>query len=893
MQKRFKKVVALIAIALFVATGLTALMAAEPEAKSQAAVAAQFDPGLIISDRVFYDSGSMTATEIQTFLRSKASTGCAENTSGPKCLKDFKMDTPAVTGESGRCSSLPARADQSAAQIIYYVARACGINPKVLIVTLQKEQGLVQAGDPTQRMYDYALGMSCPDTPSGCSSSAAGFFWQLYKGAGQFQWYGDSRGSFTYLKVGSEITREYYPYPYHWPHIGANGRHETYVDSDGDKHYIYDFKVVRGGVAQLIDTRSYSFHVGDKKVRRCSTTTFALKSQATAALYYYTPYAPNEAALTNLYGEGNYCSAYGNRNFWRFFTDWFGNPVVGGFLLTSSTSDTYLVVDDKKYLFTDSSVVEAFGALGPVAKVSQVYLNGLADGGSIGRLIKNNSVNSPTYYFVDGSKRYTFTNVAQVQEFGFDPASAVRLTTSQLTALPGAGTMTEYISGTDGTKYLVEDGKKRQILDAASISSTPLPALSKVKIQAFSALPWGAPIARAGVVFETVETGKSMISDGTTIFEISPAVKADLPIANWFSATTGKMHEAAIAPVLSAMSLKPIFADPEGRQYVLTNAGKRPVQAGAVLIQDAPVLTQALIDRIPNGTSTLFPSITFAKASNSTNVYLIRGGKKRLLPTSAETNLFSGLIPNTRVETIRPSVMSMFTESGSVFEPGAVIKTSDTKETFFIDTLTRAVKIPSTSQAELLGLESPLSVPLRQLRSYNRSDSYNRLKIQCGAQIYLTVGGRLYPIGSSEASEFPTSPLLLGEQSCATLNRSTVSAGTYIRTLNASTYWQVQDGKRAKVPVETYKSRPVGTPAAVIVGPYFASKVKILGVHEVATSTSLASPEASSYYQVRAGDSFSTIAGRFGLTLNALKALNPQVADINRVLVGQLLRIRG
>jgi LysM repeat protein len=839
MQKRFKKVVALIAIALLVATGLTALMAAEPEAKSEAAVASQFDPGLIISDSVFYDFGTMTVSEIQRFLNAKASTRCVENILGPKCLKDFRMDTQAVTGESGRCASMPARADQTAAQIIYYVARACGINPRVLIVTLQKEQGLIQAWNPSQRMYDFALGMSCPDTPSGCSKADAGFFWQLYKGAGQLQWYGDPRGSFTYLRVGTDIKRDY-----------------------------------------------------QANKSSCGYRTFRLKSQATAALYYYTPYTPNQPALDNLYGEGDTCSAYGNRNFWRFYTDWFGSTIGGGFLLKSKTSGTYLTVENKKYLITDQAAIEAFSALGPVGEVSDSYLESFSDSGPVGRLIKNNST-TPTYYFVDGSKRYTFTNVAQVQEFGFDPASAVRLTSSQLTALPGAGTMTEYISGTDGTKYLVEDGKKRQILDVASISSTPLPALSKVKIQAFSALPWGAPIARAGVVFETVETGKSMISDGTTIFEISPAVKADLPIANWFSATTAKMHEAAIATVLSAASLKPIFADSAGRQYVLTNAGKRPVQAGAVLIQDAPVLSQALIDRIPNGTSTLFPSITFAKASNSTNVYLVRGGKKRLLPTSADRNLFSGLIPNTRVETIRPSVMSMFTESGTVFEPGAVIKTSDTKETFFIDTLTRAVKIPSTSQAALLGLESPLAVPLKQLRSYNRSDSYNRLKIQCGAQIYLTIGGRLYPIGSSEASEFPTSPLLLGEQSCATLNRSTVSVGTYIRTLNPSTYWQVQDGKRTKVPVETYKSRPVGTPAAVIVGPYFASKLKILGVPEVATSTSLASPEASSYYQVRAGDSFSTIAGRFGLTLSALKELNPQVADINRVSVGQLLKIRG
>ncbi len=49
-----------------------------------------------------------------------------------------------------------------------------------------------------------------------------------------------------------------------------------------------------------------------------------MRNQATAALYYYTPYPPNAAALANLCGTGDGCSAYGNRNFWVFYNTWFG-----------------------------------------------------------------------------------------------------------------------------------------------------------------------------------------------------------------------------------------------------------------------------------------------------------------------------------------------------------------------------------------------------------------------------------------------------------------------------------------------------------------------------------------------------------------------------------------
>lgn len=58
----------------------------------------------------------------------------------------------------------------------------------------------------------------------------------------------------------------------------------------------------------------------------CGGSNVFIETKATAALYTYTPYQPNQAALNNLYGTGDGCSAYGNRNFWRIFHDWFSSP---------------------------------------------------------------------------------------------------------------------------------------------------------------------------------------------------------------------------------------------------------------------------------------------------------------------------------------------------------------------------------------------------------------------------------------------------------------------------------------------------------------------------------------------------------------------------------------
>lgn len=46
-----------------------------------------------------------------------------------------------------------------------------------------------------------------------------------------------------------------------------------------------------------------------------------------------------------------------------------------------------------------------------------------------------------------------------------------------------------------------------------------------------------------------------------------------------------------------------------------------------------------------------------------------------------------------------------------------------------------------------------------------------------------------------------------------------------------------------------------------------------------------------SLYEIRAGDRLSTIAGRFGLTLDAVVAANPEITDPNSIRTGQLIRL--
>lgn len=233
---------------------------------SRAITGSDFTPGNIISDALFYDRNAMSAWEIQRFLDARIGS-CANG----KCLNVATIDFPAkpisISPDTGATKCEPVAGGViSVAELIYRVQVACNISARVILVTLQKEQGLVTNKSPSDRSLTYAMGMACPDTAP-CDSAFAGLGTQIYTGARQLNTY----------KVGRFGKQPGSNYIQYHPNSGCGG------------------------------------------------TTINITNYATAALYNYTPYQPNAASLANLGGAGDGCSSYGNRNFWAYYTNWFGS----------------------------------------------------------------------------------------------------------------------------------------------------------------------------------------------------------------------------------------------------------------------------------------------------------------------------------------------------------------------------------------------------------------------------------------------------------------------------------------------------------------------------------------------------------------------------------------
>ena len=257
------------ALILVVATLIGSILFSEPD-RADAFSGADFDPGYIISDAQFYATDVMSQGQIQAFL--EAQIGSCSNS---LCLNVLKVDTPTTTLEFGTCATYSGEAGEPAARIIYKVQQACAISAKVILATLQKEQGLVTSKAPTSGVLRKAMGQGCPDTAQ-CDSAFYGFFIQVLSGARQLAWYGNPQGSHTSIKVGQLNSVRYSP------------------------------------------------------TASCGSSNVQIRNRATASLYYYTPYQPNAAAMANLRGSGDACSSYGNRNFWVNYTTWFGPATSPG-----------------------------------------------------------------------------------------------------------------------------------------------------------------------------------------------------------------------------------------------------------------------------------------------------------------------------------------------------------------------------------------------------------------------------------------------------------------------------------------------------------------------------------------------------------------------------------
>lgn len=188
------------------------LLAAAPGGEFASAESLYFNQNQIITDEELQDWQSLTAMDIQNFLTQK----------------NGYLATWQTADEDGII--------KSAAQIIARTSAEYKINPKYLLVKLQKEQSLITDISPSQKQLDWATGYGICDS---CSmedpalQKHKGFATQVDSAAAIMRWYYDhlateawiKRPWITYVIDGSVVIPENYATAFlytYTPHIHGN-----------------------------------------------------------------------------------------------------------------------------------------------------------------------------------------------------------------------------------------------------------------------------------------------------------------------------------------------------------------------------------------------------------------------------------------------------------------------------------------------------------------------------------------------------------------------------------------------------------------------------------------------------------------------------------------------
>ena len=441
-KKSSRKAVAIFAAFLVIVGSVAGMLNVVRNSQPADATLAGFQAGNIISDYVMGNKGTMSVAQIQSFLNSKGQCNMAVGSgSSAGAVKDSATQAHytfysarlsknityyyhitngnfvCLSQETFGSDGLPATGGQTAAQIIYNVAQQYSINPQVLIVLLQKESSLITdawpnyaSSDETNYPAEYkvAAGYGCPDS-SVCSSQYYGLTNQLTNAANLFR---------TVLNGGWSTYPAY---------------QTKYIQYNPDPN--------------------------------CSGSNVYISNYATSALYRYTPYQPNAGALAAGTGTAT-CGAYGNRNFYNFFTDWFGDTRQGGLLIrTQDNGALYYTDGEYKYSIDSMNILSEFGwSDKDVSYVSQPYIDSLkfwSDDDT--RLSPMIVASDSVVYIVSNGTKYPISNMDLLRTL--NPTEKIlRVPDSLPNTIKTGSYMSDFIKGSDGVVYKIDNGKKKMIL---------------------------------------------------------------------------------------------------------------------------------------------------------------------------------------------------------------------------------------------------------------------------------------------------------------------------------------------------------------------------------------------------------------------------------------------
>ncbi|HAM27479.1 MAG TPA: hypothetical protein DCP11_12495, partial [Microbacteriaceae bacterium] len=696
-----------------------------------AATGSNFSPGNIISDAVFYNSNAMTSAQIQGFIDSKEV--CV---AGYTCLENFRQTTVSRAADA-KCDAYTGVQSQLASDIIYSVARACGLNPQVLLTLLEKEQGLVTSNSPSAARFNIATGYACPDTAP-CDAQYYGFYNQVYKAAWQYETYRLFPTSFSYRAGRSNNIL--------WNPNSACGASAVYIEN-----------------------------------------------QATAGLYIYTPYQPNAAALNNLYGIGDGCSSYGNRNFWRIFSDWFGNPQGGGwFAKTSSDSTIYLLTSNHKYPVPSGEILNAYWALGPYRTVSADYLSQFTTGIPLGQLVRDPTTGE--IFYSDLGVKHHVATCAQLVDYATSCSNYIDLTPTQILTLSTGADLTSFArSAATGAIYYVSAGKKSWIhsmSDVLRLNNGATPNFINLGPTALASIPDGPDYVAAGSLIKVADQQTVYLVDGLTRLVPVPSTSlaSDFTSDQILTVSPSTLGAFAIASgtLTSAVTCASATYVAGGGQLWQLTANSSGLPATALDTTTCAALQKS---------AQSVPGALFLRSPATGAIYLASGGKKNHLSTMTAVYDLNGGTSPTLVPMGEDSLNGI-ASGRELLGPTQLVKTAANSMVYMIDGLATKIPIDLFETASEFGINGYSVVADETLNEYTAAPANLSIVVTCGAAYFVAGGGQLWSL--SGGSSYGLTTTAIDPLTCASIRKSpqSISGALFLRSPSTGAVYLVANGKK-------------------------------------------------------------------------------------------------
>ncbi len=637
-----------------------ALTSIFPSTPAAAVSGSDWRAGRIIDDSIFFNENSMSVSQIQNFLNAKVPT-CdnwgtqsyagttrreyseARGIKFPlRCLKEY-YENPTTHANNLEGRSRPS-GSISAAQIIWNASQNHNINPQSLIVLLQKEQALVTDDWPWPIQFRSATGYGCPDTAD-CDDDYYGFYNQVESAAWQFRRYADQ--------------------PNDYNHVAGQNNSVRYNPSSS-----------------------------------CGSSTVFIQNQATAGLYNYTPYQPNQAALDNLYGTGNACSAYGNRNFWRLFNDWFGSTVGTPLFRIGSGDAVYILgANNTYYHIASQEVLWAYGFGTLINKIESrpsSYLSGKTNAGNLPLDVR---FEGSEVYMMDSGNLHHFTSSGMMSTYGFTLGQEAKLPSPYKQYYLPSSDMQQILRHTSGPEvYSVESGKKRHIVDSEAYSTLGSPVYSSrssvtLNTNTASTISDGAPIMAGNKLLRRSDNNTFSFWDGTDIQDVKRETVAELNMNIDYEADSTIINQLPSGGALINKYVK----NAGGQLYLLDNRQKFLVSSGDLSEMG---LTSDSFTLASDGFLNLAgPSRNFVRVfriNNSREIYLVDNGQRHHFTSVLAINERG--FSSSQIINLNSTSSALFPYSGKkILASGTLFRIGSTAPVYIVNSQSSSLHVPAAA----------------------------------------------------------------------------------------------------------------------------------------------------------------------------------------------------